>query len=84
MEEEIEKEDMKVQGGSYKMEYELWILISLIYLFAFYLIIKTAVTKGIDDAKSIRELKKEIKELKKQKSEERNKEESKHIINRKA
>ncbi|MFE8699815.1 hypothetical protein ACFYKX_04175 [Cytobacillus sp. FJAT-54145] len=66
------------------MEYELWILISLIYLLVFYIIIKTAVSKGIDDSKLIRELKKEIKELKKQKAEERNSEESKHIINRKA
>ncbi len=65
------------------MEIELWILISLIYLFVFYLIIKTAVTKGIDDSKSIRELKKEIKELKKQIEEEKNSEESKRIINRK-
>ncbi len=54
------------------MEYELLILISLIYLFVFYLIIKTVVTKGIDDSRSINEMKKEIKELKKQiKSEER-------------
>ncbi len=49
----------------------------------FYLIIKTAVTKGIDESKSIRELKKEIKELKKQMEKEKNSEESKHILNRK-
>ncbi|MBM7569926.1 hypothetical protein [Aquibacillus albus] len=66
------------------MEYELWILISLIYLFVFYLIIKTAVTRGIDESKSIKELKKEISELKKQKEDERSSEKSKHIINRKA
>ncbi len=66
------------------MEYETWISISLIYLFVFYLIIRIAVSKGIDDSKSIRELKTEIRELKKQKSGERNNNESKHIINRKA
>lgn len=66
------------------MDFELWLLISLIYLFLFYLIIKTAVAKGIDDSKSIRELKKEIKELKNQiNSAERNREEVNHIINRK-
>jgi uncharacterized membrane protein (DUF106 family) len=59
-------------------------LYGLIFLFIFYLIIKTAVTKGIDDSRVIKELKKEIKELKKQMSEEQNREESKHIINRKA
>lgn len=37
----------------------------LIFLFILYLIIKTAVTKGIDDSRVIKELKKEIKELKK-------------------
>lgn len=60
------------------------LLYGIIFLFIFYLIIKTAVTKGIDDSRVIQELKKEIKELKKQKSEEQNEEESKHIINRKA
>ncbi|MBM7661108.1 hypothetical protein JOC85_001880 [Bacillus mesophilus] len=58
------------------------LLYGLIFLFIFYLIIKTAVTKGIDDSRVIKELKKEIKELKKQMSVEQNREESKHIINR--
>nr|WP_106779151.1 hypothetical protein [Lysinibacillus timonensis] len=66
------------------MEIGIWLLISLFYLFVFYLIIKTAVAKGIDESRSIRVLKKEIKELKKQiNSAERNSEEVKHIINRK-
>lgn len=60
------------------------LLYGLIFLFIFYLVIKTAVTKGIDDSRVIKELKKEIKELKKQISEENDREEYKHIINRKA
>lgn len=60
------------------------LLYGIILLFIFYLIIKTAVTKGIDDSKVIKELKREIKELKKQKSEVQNREESTHIINKKA
>lgn len=60
------------------------LLYGIIFLFIFYLIIKTAVTKGIDDSSLIKELKKEIKELKKQKSEEQTRGDSKHIINRRA
>ncbi|NKE07358.1 hypothetical protein [Mesobacillus selenatarsenatis] len=60
------------------------LLYGIIFLFIFYLIIKTAVTKGIDDSKVIKELKREIKELKKQKSEVQNREETTHIINKKA
>ncbi len=60
------------------------LLYGIIFLFIFYLIIKTAVAKGIDESRVIKELKKEIKELKEQGSEEQNREESKHIINRKA
>ncbi|MBT2682168.1 hypothetical protein [Bacillus sp. ISL-37] len=56
----------------------------LIFLFIFYFIIKTAVTKGIDDSRAIKVLKKEIKQLKRQMSEEQNGEESEHIINTKA
>lgn len=64
------------------MEYDLLILISLIYIFVFYIIIKAAVTKGIDDSKAINEMKKEIQELKKQiKLQERNREEVNQIIN---
>ncbi|KGX87136.1 hypothetical protein [Pontibacillus marinus] len=66
------------------MEYEIWIFISLIYLLILFLIIRAAVSKGIDDSKLLRELRKEIKELKKQNSEEQFNNESKHIINRKA
>lgn len=58
------------------------LLYGIIFLFIFYLITKTAVTKGIDESRVIKDLKKEITELKKQKSEEQNREESKHIINR--
>jgi hypothetical protein len=60
------------------------VLYSLIFLFVLYLIIKTAVTKGIDDSRVIKELKKEIKELKKQQPEKQIDEESRHLINRKA
>ncbi|WP_226675006.1 hypothetical protein [Mesobacillus jeotgali] len=60
------------------------LLYGIIFLFIFYLIIKTAVTKGIDDSGVIKELKQEIKELKKQKLKEQNREESRHIINREA
>ncbi|MBT2663238.1 hypothetical protein [Bacillus sp. ISL-45] len=60
------------------------LLYGIIFLFIFYLIIKTAVTKGIDDSRLIKELKKEINGLKKQKSKEQNRGDSKHIINRKA
>ena len=48
------------------MEYDLLILISVIYLFVFYISNEAAVTKGIDDSKVINEMKKEMKELKKQ------------------
>lgn len=66
------------------MEYEFLIFISLIYLFLFYLIIKAAVSKGIDDSKSINEMKNEIKELKRYlKSEVLIKEKTNNIINRK-
>lgn len=60
------------------------LLYGIIFLFIFYLIIKTAVTKGIDDSGVIKELQQEIKELKKQKLKEQNREESRHIINREA
>ncbi|WP_226644396.1 hypothetical protein [Mesobacillus subterraneus] len=60
------------------------LLYGIIFLFIFYQIIKTAVTKGIDDSKVIKELKREIKELKKQKSKVQKREESTHIINKKA
>ena len=60
------------------------LLYGIIFLFIFYLIIKIAVTKGIDDSRVIKELKIEIRELKKQKFEEQDREESTHIINRKA
>lgn len=66
------------------MEALMELLYGIIFLFILYLIIKTAVTKGIDDSRVIKELKNEIKELKKQKAEEKNSEEFKHIINRKA
>ena len=59
------------------------ILYGIIFLFLFYLIIKTAVAKGIDESRVIKELKKEIKELQKQKKEEQHREESNQIINRK-
>ena len=60
------------------------VFMSLFCLFVLYFIIKTAVSKGIDDSRSIKEMKNEIRELKKQvKSNERNEEEVKHIINRK-
>ncbi|GAM12415.1 hypothetical protein [Mesobacillus selenatarsenatis] len=58
------------------------LLYGIIFLFVFYLIVKTAVTKGIDESRVIKELKREMTELRKQKSEEQNREESKHIINR--
>jgi len=60
------------------------LLYGIIFLFIFYLIIKTAVAKGIDESRVIMELKKEIKELKEQKTEEQHRVESEHIINRKA
>ena len=59
------------------------ILYGIIFLFIFYLIIKTAVTKGIDESRVIKELKNEIKELKKHRLEEKYSEESKSIINKK-
>lgn len=83
MKEEIVKRGDKGSKGGHKMEYKLWIFISIIYLFVFYLIIKTAVAKGIDDSKSIRELKKETKELKQHLlSDKRNKEDANRIINK--
>lgn len=60
------------------------LLYGIIFLFIFYLIIKTAVTKGIDESRVIKELKEEIKELKEQKPEKQIEEEFRHIINRKA
>ncbi|WP_102262514.1 hypothetical protein [Mesobacillus jeotgali] len=60
------------------------LLYIVIFLFILYLIIKTAVTKGIDESRVIKELKKEIKELKEKKPEKQIEEESPHVINRKA
>lgn len=53
----------------------VYLFLGLIFLFILYLIIKSAVTNGIDDSILVKELNNEIKELKRQiKSEERNRE----------
>jgi len=42
----------------------VYLFLGAIFLFIFYLLIKSAVTNGIDDSTLVKELKKEIKELK--------------------
>lgn len=48
------------------MDYKLLVFISLIYLIAFYIVIRIVVTKSIESSKSINEMKKEIAQLRKQ------------------
>ena len=65
------------------MDYKLFIFISLIYLIAFYIVIRIAVTKSIESSKSINKMKKEIVELRKQIKSLENSKENQQIIDRK-
>lgn len=62
------------------MPIELGIFICTVFFAALYFTIKTAVSKGIDQSKEVKLLRREIAALKKIKTEEQ----EKHIINTKA
>lgn len=57
---------------------------SIFVLFLFFLIIKAAVSKGIDSSMEIKMLKYEIRDLKMQLRSEQQNEQNHHIINKKA
>ncbi len=65
------------------MDAVLLISYSLLFLFVLFLIIKKAVSEGIDSSKEIKLLKKEIIELKTQLKVERKSEQGNHLINKK-
>ncbi|KGR77390.1 hypothetical protein [Ureibacillus manganicus] len=65
------------------MDYKLLVFISLIYLIAFYIVIRVAVTKSIENSKSINKMKKEMVELRKQIKSLENIKEDQQIIDRK-